>query len=84
MCTLFIAVFIRMCAGCDLLFNRFFGKKKKKSVMKLRPCVFSQVLMVKIISPILCSSSACEAGEQKKIVSPVETELLVLLRLVSK
>lgn len=55
--------------------------------MKVCPCVFSQALVEKIVSPILCSSSACGTGKQKKkkrIVSPVETEVLVLLRLVSK
>lgn len=53
------------------------SKKKKRIVMKVCPCVFSQALVEKIVSPILCSSSACGTGKQKKkrIVSPVETEV---------
>lgn len=71
--TLLIAIV--MCGGHHLLFNRFF----QKILMRLRLCVFcvfSQVLMVKILSPVLCSSFPCEAGEQnKRIVSPVETDV---------
>lgn len=79
-CTLLIAIFITMCGAYHQLLNRFF----KKILMRPHPCVFSQVLMGKILSPVLCSSPACEAVEQKKKDSHTCKKGGVLLRLVSK